>query len=98
MLKEEVISNVLQFVKENNGDNYDYYVGTSNDPGTKMFSIHLVQPLGGIYKYVKLDNIEEASETKKQLISTFGFDGQLSDGSTKSQYLYIYKKTQSSKE
>lgn len=98
MKKNELVAQILKFVKEKGGSPKHYYVGTSSDPGTKMFTMHLVQPLGGIYKYIAADSFEEAVAAKTDLIENHGFDGRDSRESPKATYLYVYKKTAGSKQ
>jgi hypothetical protein len=95
---QNIINEILNYVKQNDAILSTWYVGIASDPKQRLFNDHGVIELdyGWIFRNCGSSDIARAAEA--YLINTLGFDGGSGGGDQYSSFVYAYKKGSHTKE
>lgn len=96
--KETIKSEIRACIQKYGGPYSGWYVGIASDPKQRLFSDHNVDEKNGAWIFVESESSSAAREVESYFINIVGTDGGSGGGDYSTKYIYVYKKTSSTKE
>lgn len=93
MEKNQIIQEILAYIKQSGGTPREWYVGIARDARSRLFSDHRVIEQGGYWIYRPADNNSDARAIENFFLNQFGADGGPGGGDILSTLVYAYRKT-----
>lgn len=92
MSKEQIIKDISDYIKKNEGFPKEWYVGISQDARKRLFEDHWVDEMKHLWVYRKADTNKKAREIEDYFLNKVGTDGGPGGGDTSAKTVYVYKK------
>jgi hypothetical protein len=92
MENNQIIQEILAYIKHSGGTPKEWYVGIAQDAINCLFSDHRVIAHGGYWIYKPADNNSDARAIENFFLNQFGADGGPGGGDTSSTIVYAYRK------
>jgi len=90
MSLDQLISEVLAYIRNNGGRYQEWYAGITSDPQERMFTAHGVRKDGDSWIFRDAGHETTARDAEKHLLS-LGMLGDTGGGDYSTKYVYAYK-------
>ncbi len=93
---QTIYDNMVKYINKSNEPFSAWYCGITDDPKRRLFKEHNVSEANGRWKYSKCANHTGARSVEKALLDD-DCDGGGGGGDASSEFVYVYKKTSTTK-
>jgi len=90
MTIQQVVSEILTYIRNNGGRYADWYAGITSDPQQRLFVEHAVKKSGDAWISRDAENETMARYAEKQFLD-LGMIGDVGGGDSTTRYVYAYK-------